>query len=66
MDGEDFRIRYQRDDGECDDRPTAGIEDEQRDESGEQAQSVEFCQPRMRGRILSKFRVADKNHDGFR
>ena len=54
MDGDDFQVRDERHDGELDDRPASGIEDEQ-------AHAVKFCQIRMRGRIFSKADVADED-----
>ena len=61
MDGDDFQICDERDDGERDDCPASGVEDEQGGERGEQAQAVKFCQIRMCGRIFSKAGVADED-----
>lgn len=66
MDGNDFDIRGERNCGEGDDGPASGVEDEQGDKRGEQAQAVKFCQVRMRGRIFSKADVADENHRRLR
>ena len=61
MDGDDFQICDERDDGERDDCPASGVEAEQGGERGEQAQAVKFCQIGMRGRIFSEADVADED-----
>jgi len=65
MDGDDFHICDERNDGQRDDCPASGIENKQRDKCGEQAKTVKFCEIGMRGRKFSEFKKADQNHNGF-
>lgn len=66
MDGDDFGIRDERDGGKRDDDPVSGVENEQGDERGEQAQAVKFCQQRMCGGKFSEPDEADGNAARFR
>jgi len=61
MDDNDFKICDQRHDGQREDDPASGVEAEQGDERGEQAQAVKFCEIGMRGRIFSEADVAGEN-----
>lgn len=66
MDGDNFRIRHQCDDGQRNDCPISRIENEQGDEHGKQTQAVKFCEIRMCGRIFYEADEADKNDGNFR